>query len=105
MTKYEQLKEELKKEAKKMKEEFHSKAKVGDFARLGETYGILGVVDYNKQLTFLPIMYGTGGYMPIPLTEENIPMLELLGNDFSAVSANLQEAAKAQEKELEEVPF
>jgi hypothetical protein len=105
MTKYEQLKEELKKEAEKMNAEFKSKAKVGDFARLGSGFGILSVVDHTKNLVFIPIVYGGQSYAPIPINEGNIPSLELLGDDFSAVAKNLQDKAKQVSKEMDEVPF
>lgn len=105
MNRYEQLKDELQKEEKKMVQEFRSKAKAGDFAKLGETYGIIGVITHRGDMALMPLNYGMAPSAPIALDETNIPLLTIIGDDFSEVATHLQNKAKEASKREEEIPF
>lgn len=102
MTKYQELKKQLREEAEKVTAEFNKTAKAGDFVKVGNQYGVLIVIDPQGTLAVAPISLNMA---VIRLSTEQIPEVEVYGNAFGEVAKAIKDQALVASKNNEEVPF
>lgn len=107
MNKYEELKQQLGEEKKKLATEFFKKAKVGNFATIGNQLYVVAS-RWNGRMYLAPVSVSMYGVIPctriVEVTPEIIPEVTLL-DPYYHVGDRLAALVKGESREEEEIPL